>query len=67
MSRYLTVAIAAGVVFNLVMLCGLYVRLEASETVSELMASSASLAVAALGCLFGGSAAPPATRLDKEP
>lgn len=37
---YLGVAIAAGVVFNLVLLCGLYARLEASEFVTEFMAAS---------------------------
>ena len=37
---YLAVAIGAGVVFNLVTLCGLYARIEASEFVTDFMASS---------------------------
>ena len=37
---YLALAIAAGVVFNLVLLCGLYARIDASEAVTQFMASS---------------------------
>lgn len=39
-NRYLVVAIAAGVVFNLVLLCGLYARVEAAGFVEEFMAES---------------------------
>jgi SSS family solute:Na+ symporter/sodium/pantothenate symporter len=35
---YLAVAVAAGVLFNLVLLCGLYARVEAPEAVAELVA-----------------------------
>lgn len=38
--RYLTVAIVVGLVFNLVLLCGLYARIERSEEVAAFMAST---------------------------
>lgn len=38
--RYLTLAIAVGVVFNLVLLCGLYARVERSEEVLAFMKQS---------------------------
>ncbi len=37
---YLALAVGAGVVFNLVLLCGLYARIGASEAVTEFMAAS---------------------------
>ena len=39
-NRYLTLAIAAGVVFNLVLLCGLYARIERAPEVAAFMARS---------------------------
>ncbi len=39
-NRYLAVAVGAGVVFNLVMLCGLYARVGASEFVTDFMRTS---------------------------
>ena len=39
-NQYLALAIVAGVVFNLVLLCGLYARIDASEAVAQFMASS---------------------------
>ncbi len=39
-NRYLTIAIAAGVVFNLVLMCGLFARLESGEFVTRFMAES---------------------------
>jgi len=39
-NHYLAVAIGAGVIFNLVLLCGLYARVGASEFIGEFMATS---------------------------
>jgi sodium/pantothenate symporter len=39
-NRYLTLAIAAGVVFNLVLLCGLYARIERAPEVAAFMAQT---------------------------
>ena len=39
-NRYLTLAIAAGAVFNLVLLCGLYARIERAPEVAAFMARS---------------------------
>jgi SSS family solute:Na+ symporter/sodium/pantothenate symporter len=38
--RYLTIAVAAGIVFNLVLLCGLFARIERGAEVAEFMARS---------------------------
>jgi SSS family solute:Na+ symporter/sodium/pantothenate symporter len=37
-NRYLTIAVLAGLVFSAVMVCGLYARIDASESVTEFMA-----------------------------